>query len=274
MSDFVTTLREELVEAAEREQDRRVPRVPRPSPRLSLGLAAVATLALIVALAASALNTRAPDDEARPAVTPTPEGRDLFGGTLTPDVRYRTTVFRPQLSFVVADDSWMAQGTTLTDQLFLARVKRGGIPPGPAEPRFQELAFLRISQVADPSIRGLAASQISVPADLYAWLRDHPDLRVGPAEPVTVAGIPGKRFDVRPQFDRPAHVDPWCRRNRLFDCTYLAPGLTPPSGAHLRMTLLRPGPQPLLIVMAGNTASDMAAVERAAAPLLQSLQVN
>ena len=274
MNDFVTTLREELVEAAEREQDRRVPRVPRPTPRLALGLAAVAALALIVALAASALNTRVSDDESRPAVTPTPEGRDLFGGTLTPDVRYRTTVFRPQLSFVVADDSWMATDTTLPDELFLSRVKRGGIQPGPEGPPIQYLGFLRIRQVADPSVRDLAASQIPVPADLYRWLRDHPDLRVGEAEPVTVAGITGQRFDVRPRFDRPAHVDPLCRRYQLFDCTYLAPGLSPPSGVHLRLTVLRTSPQPLVIAMAGRTASDVAAVERAAAPVLESLQVN
>ena len=272
MSEFVTALREQLVDAAEREQVRRVPRVPQPSPRLALGLAAVAGLLVILALAASALNTRVSDDT-RPAVTPTPDGRDLFGGTLTPDVRYRTRGFLPQLSFVVADDSWEAVDTTLTDQLVLARVQRGGIRPGPHEPRVQQLIFLRVTQVADPSVRGLLASQIAVPADLVAWLHDHPDLRVGPARPVTVAGITGKRFDVRPQFDRPAHVDPWCRRYHLIRCTYVMPGLNPPSGVHLRMTLLPTGPQPLLIVMAGNTASDVAAVERAAAPVLDSLTI-
>ena len=53
----------------------------------------------------------------------------------------------------------------------------------------------------------------------------------------------------------------------------MTPGLNPPSGVHLRMTLLPTGPQPLLIVMAGNTASDVAAVERAAAPVLDSLTI-
>ena len=274
MSGFVDTLREQLVDAAEREQVRRLPRAPRPSPRLALGLVAVASLALIVALAASALNTRAPDDEARPAVTPTPQGRDLFGGTLQSDVRYRTRVFRPQLSFVVADDSWMAVDTTLTDELALVRVRRGGIPPGPEAPRIQQLIFLRVSQVADPSVRGLATSQIAVPANLYGWLRDHPDLGVGPAQPTTVAGIRGERFDVLPQFDRPAHVDPWCRQHQLVVCTYLAPGLNPPSGAHLRMTVLRTRPQPLVIVMAGMSAADVAAVERAATPILDSLRID
>jgi hypothetical protein len=270
MSEFVSGLREQLVDAAEREQVRRLPRLPRPSPRLALGIAAVAALALIVALAASALNTRAPDEDTRPAVT-TPEARELFGGTLVPDVRYRTRVFVPELSFVVADDSWMAVDTTLTDELRLARVRRGGIPPGPEAPRIQQLVFLRVRQVADPSVRGLAASQIAVPADLHGWLRDHPDLRVGPAEPATVAGVPGERFDVVAQFDRPAHVDPWCRRYQLVRCTYLAPGLNPPSGFHLRMTVLRTDSQPLLIVLGGMTAADVAAVERAAAPVLDSL---
>jgi hypothetical protein len=272
MSQFVTALREQLVDAAEREQERRLPRVPRPSPRLALGLAAVATLALIVALAASALNTRAPDDDdARPAVTP--EARDLFGGTLVPDERYRTRGFLPQLSFVVDDDSWMAVDTTLPDELVLARVTRGGIEPGPEAPPIQQLMFLRVRQVADPSVRGLAASQIAVPEDLHRWLREHPDLRVGPAQPVTVAGIRGERFDVVVRFDRPAHADPWCRRNRLAQCTYLAPGLSPPSGAHMSVAVLRTEPQPLLIIMAGLTAADVAAVERAAAPVLDSLTI-
>jgi hypothetical protein len=174
---------------------------------------------------------------------------------------------------VVADDSWMAVDTTLTDELVLARVTRGGIQPGPEAPRFQQLLFLRLRQVADPSVRGLAASQIAVPEDLHGWLRNHPDLRVGPAEPTTVAGIRGERFDIRSQFDRPAHADPWCRRNTLIECTYVAQGLNPPSGAHLRMTVLDTGAQPLLIVMVGNTAGDVAAVERAAAPVLDSLTI-
>ena len=118
-----------------------------------LGLAAAAALLVIVALAA-ALSPGPIVDEEHPAATPTPEGRDLFGGTLEPNVRYRTTEFLPRLSFEVTDDRWMAVDTTLSDELRLARVKRGGIPPGPEAPRIQQLVFLRVTEVADPSVRG------------------------------------------------------------------------------------------------------------------------
>jgi hypothetical protein len=268
---FVTDLRAELVEAAEREQARRRPRLHFELRPMLLTAAAAAALVAVVVIAAGSLRT-APDDDSPVVAEPTPEGRPLFGGTMTPDVRYRTSVFVPALSFVVADDRWMALDTTLEDELRLARVKRGG-PPGPNPPRIQQLLFQRIPEVADPSIRGLQASRTPAPADLYEWFRDHPDLRVGPARPVTVAGVPGERFDVRVRFDRPAHLDPWCQRFSEFPCTFLAPGLNPGDGAHLRMTILRTEPQPLVITEGGMSAADLAAVEKAARPLLDSLQI-
>jgi hypothetical protein len=267
VSDFVTALREQLVDAAEREQARRLPRWHPPAPRLVVAVAATAAMALIVLLAASALNPRLVEDDERPAATPTP--RDLFGGTLEPGVRYRTSEFTPRLSFTVADDRWMALDTTLADELRLIRVKRGA----PEPERIQQLLFLRINEVADPSVRGLAASLRAAPADLYAWLREHPDLRVSPAHSVTVNGVPGERFTVRVAFDRPAHVDPWCERNELVTCTYIAPGINWPDGARLDMTILRTEPQPLVIVMGGLTERDVAAVRQAATPLLESLTV-
>ena len=145
-----------------------------------------------------------------------------------PDVRYRTTEFLPQLSFVVGDDRWMATDTTLADELRLDRVERGG-PATAIAARIQQLVFLRVNEVADPSVRGLAASLTAAPPNLYAWLRDHPDLRVGPARPTTVAGVAGERFDVRFEFDRPAHVDPWCQRNGFQCCSFAAPGLNGPT---------------------------------------------
>jgi hypothetical protein len=268
MSDFVTALREELVEAAEREQARRVPRLQPPSPRLVLSLAASAAIALIVLLAVGGLTPRPVDDE-RPAATPTPEARDLFGGTLSPDVRYRTTEFVPRLSFVVADDRWSAVDTTLRDELRLMRVTRGS----PEPVRIRQLVFLRVTEVADPAVRGLAASLTVPPRDLEAWLREHPDLRVGPAQPVTVAGVPGERFAIRVAFDRPAHVDPWCERHEIFACTYLAPGMNWPDGARIEMTILRTEPEPLVVFMGGLRQSDVTAVKEAAAPLLESLQI-
>jgi hypothetical protein len=271
MSGFVSDLREQLVDAAEREQARRLPRLPATSPRLVLAVAATAAMAILVLLAAGALNTRVTDDGERPVATPTPEGRDLFGGTLEPDVRYHTTAFEPRLSFVVADDRWSAVDTTLPDELRLARVTRGGPEADP--PRIQQLMFLRVLEVADPAVRGFLRSQVAAPPDLQQWMRDHPDLRVGPARPVNVAGVPGERFAVRVEFDRPAHVDPWCERHSQFTCTYLGPGMNWPDGSRAEITVLRVQPEPLVIVMGGMSQADVAAVERAAAPLLESLQI-
>jgi hypothetical protein len=269
MSDFVSALREQLVDAAERERARRLPLLHAPAPRLVLSLAATAAIALIVLLAVGGLTPQPVDDGERPAATPTAEARDLFGGTLSPDVRYRTTEFVPRLSFVVADDRWSAVDTTLRDELRLMRVTRGS----PEPVRIRQLVFLRVTEVADPAVRGLAASLAAAPRDLEAWLRDHPDLRVGPAQPVTVAGVPGERFAIRVAFDRPAHVDPWCERNEIFTCTYLAPGMNWPDGARIEMTILRTEPEPLVIFMGGLRQSDVTAVKEAAAPLLESLQI-
>lgn len=271
MSDFVSSLREQLVDAAERERARRLPRLPAAGPRLALAVAATAAMAALVLLAAGALSPRVTDDAELPVATPTPEGRDLFGGTLEPGLRYRTTAFEPRLSFVVADERWMAIDTTLPDELRLARVTRG--EPDPNPPRIQQLIFLRVLEVADPTIRGFLRSQVAAPADLQRWLRDHPDLRVGPARPTTVAGVPGERFAVEVEFDRPAHVDPWCERYELVTCTYLAPGMNWPDGARAEMTILRTEPEPLVIVMGGMSQADVAAVEKAAAPLLASLRI-
>jgi hypothetical protein len=270
MSDFVSTLREQLVDAAERESARRFPRVHAPAPRFVLAAAATAAMALLVLLAAGALNPR-PAEEERQVAEPTPDARDLFGGTLEPDVRYRTTEFGPRLSFAVGDDRWMATDTTLTHELRLIRVTRGAPDPNP--PRIQQLVFLRLDEVADPAVRGLATALRPAPGDLYAWLRDHPDLRVGPARAVTVAGVPGERFAIRFAFDRPAHVDPWCRQNELYTCTYVAPGINWPDGARVVMTVLDTKPEPLTIVMGGMTQSDVTAVQEAATPLLESLRI-
>jgi hypothetical protein len=271
VSDFVTNLREQLVDAAEREQARRLPRLPAARPRLVLAVAATAAMALLVLLAAGALSPRVVDEGERPVATPAPDGRDLFGGTLEPGVRYRTTAFEPQLSFVVGDDRWSAVDTTLPDELRLARVTRGGPDPNP--PRIQQLIFLRVLEVADPAVRGFLRSQVPAPPDLQQWMREHPDLRVGPERRVTVAGVPGERFAVRVEFDRPAHLDPWCQRYSQLTCTYLGPGMNWPDGSRAVISVLRTEPEPLVIVMGGMSQADVAAVEKAATPLLESLQI-
>lgn len=267
---FVTELRAELVAAAEREQVRRLPRVARPGPRLVLALSAAAAMALIVLLAVSALSTRPLRDDSVVA-RPTPEARELFGGTLQPDVRYRTRAFVPTLSFVVPDNLWYVADTTRADALVLDRRRRlepgeFGRPPG-------WLAFDRLAELHDPAVRGLAASRIPAPADLYGWLRDHPDLRVGASESVTIAHVPGRSFPVEVRFTRPTHSDPFCRRTYLRTCTLLAPGLSFMNGTRMRIIILATEPQPLIVTVGGYNERALATVEKAAAPVLDSLRI-
>jgi hypothetical protein len=272
MSDFVSTLREELVEAAEREERRRLPRVHAPKPRLVLAFAAAAAMALILVLAAGALKTPVGDDE-RPATEPTPAARDLFGGTLTPGVVYRTRALDPTLEFEVADRQWHVGDTTQPDVLILDHgepffdpvtgVRR---PPG-------GLWFTRILEVYDPTVRSLTKSLASAPADLHAWMRAHPDLRVGEARPVTVAGVPGERFDVEVRFQRPARSDPRCREQAQVTCTALGPRLSFQDRTLLQVTVLRTGSEPLVIMLEHFTRAGLRDLEKAAAPVLESLRI-
>jgi hypothetical protein len=272
MSDFVTALREELVEAAERERSRRLPRMHPPRPRSARAVAAAAAIALILLLAAGALDTRVTDDE-RPASEPTPAARDLFGGTLHPGVVYRTRAFVPTLTFEVGDRTWKAGDTTQPDVLILdhgeayfdpvADVRRP--PPG--------LWFTRVLEVYDPAVRSVAASLAAAPTDLHAWMQAHPDLRVGAARPVTVAGVPGDRFDAEVRFRRPAHDDPRCREQFQVTCTALSPRLSFQDRTLLRVTVLRTGPEPLVIMLEHFTRAGLRDLEEAAAPVLESLRI-
>jgi hypothetical protein len=269
---FVAELRQELVEAAEREQERRVPRLVSPSPRLVVAVAVAAVMALALVLAASALNTQPADNSARPAVTPTPDARPLFGGTMGRNVRYETTVFVPTLSFVVRDDKWRAVVTDQSDLLLLERGE-GYFEPGGERRPPATLTFGYIREVYDPAVPGLQASRRPAPTDLHAWLRAHPDLRVGAAQPVTVAGVPGKRFTIEARFDQPTHPDPECRRRWQVTCTALAPGGSVQTGTLIQMTVLQTEPDPLVITVDHFTRAGLREVEKAAAPLLESLQI-
>jgi hypothetical protein len=272
VSDFVSALREELVEAAEREERRRLPRVHAPKPRLVLAAAAATAIALIVLLAAGALNTRVVDDE-RPASEPTPAARDLFGGTVQPGVVYRTRAFVPTLTFEVAGRNWHVGDTTQPDALILdhgepffdpvAGVRR---PPG-------GLWFTRVLEVYDPAVRSVAASLAPAPADLHAWMSAHPDLRVGEPRPVTVAGVPGERFDVEVRFRRPVHGDPRCREQFQVTCTALTPRMSFQDRTLLQVTVLRTGAEPLVIMLEHFTRAGLRDLEKAAAPVLESLRI-
>jgi hypothetical protein len=269
---FVTELRRELVDAAEREQERRMPRVQRPSPRVVLAFAAAAAMALALVLAAAALNTRPVDDSDRPAVTPTADARPLFGGTLMPDVRYETAEFVPTLSFVVGDDEWKATVTDRPDLLLLERGEGYFEPDGERWPP-GALIFGYTREVYDPDVPGLRASLTTAPTDLHAWMRAHPDLRVGPTEPVTMAGVPGERFTIEARFDRPTHPDPECRRRWQLTCTALAPGWSAQNGQLTQLTVLRTEPDPLIVSLDHHTRAGMRELERAAAPVFESLRI-
>lgn len=269
---FVTELRAELVAAAEREQARRTPRVHVPARRTLLAAAAAAAVALVVVIAAGSLST-VPDDDDRPVATPTPEARPLFGGQIVPDVRYQTRAFVPTLSFVVRDDKWRAVITEQPDVLLLERGE-GYFDPGTGERRPPAaLTFGYIREVYDPALRGLQASRTAAPADLYAWLRAHPDLRVGRAEPVTVAGVPGKQFPIEVRFDRPTHPDPECRRRWQVTCTALVPGASLQAGTLIQMTILGTEPDPLVITIDHFTRAGLREIEKAAGPMLDSLRI-
>jgi len=271
MNDFVTALRQELVDAAERERVRRLPRWQPPAPRLVLAATATAVMALIVLLAAGALSPQIADDE-RQAAQPTPEARELFGGTLQPGVRYRTRAFVPALSFEVPGRGWKTIDTTRPDRLVLDY----GEPffdPGRERRPPAGLWFTRVLQVNDPAVRGLMASVAPAPADFYAWLRAHPDVRVGPSEPVTVAGVPGDSFVAEVRFRQPTHDDPACRRRFQVTCTALTPTMSFQDHTLLRMTILRTEPEPLVIVHEHFTRAGLRDLEEAAAPVLESLQI-
>jgi hypothetical protein len=268
---FVGELRDELVAAAEREQARRLPRIERPSPRFVLTAAAAAALALIVLLAVTALDTAPVDRGTHPAARPTPEGRELFGGQLAPDVRYRTRAFVPTLSFVVAGDEWYVGETALPDALVLDW--RPHLEPGEFSRPVGFLAFDRITEVYAPRVRGLEASRVAAPADYIDWLRKHPDLRVSAPEPVQVADTPGEGVDVEVRFTKPAHSDPFCRQRFLRTCTLLAPGISFFDGVRLRVIVLATEPQPLVITVGGVNERALATVRAAAAPALDSLRI-
>lgn len=234
--------------------------------QLVLGAVAAAVLLAIVAFAASS-GVKTEPAVPTPSAVPSAE-RDLFGGSLEPRVRYRTRAFAPPLSFVVGDTEWLVEDATRADHLAIERRIRSGQPGGELPSR-SAVVFSRIVQVLDPRTgRGLYVD------DLYDWFRRHPDLRVGPARPVTVAGVRGERFDVAVDFTRPAHAAAACRP-LLIVCTAIAPGRYFTDGTRMRTYVLpRPGDTPPLVIdVVGQTQRDLDKVEAPAAELLRTLRI-
>ncbi len=278
MSDFVTRLRAELVDAAEREEERPLPRAPRPTPRVLMfaGAAAIAAVALLLTLGGLHTGTQrtvhpAATPEPTPTVQPTLKGRELFGGSLENGVRYRTRAFVPTLSFVTNSPDWFVYDGTKQDTLALDLRKQVGSLQQEGPP-IATLAFARIPKVYDPS-KTFDKSLEPAPAALYAWLRSHPDLRVGRATPVTVAGIRGQRFDAVARFDRPAHADPQCQQRTLKACTFIAPNISFLNGARVQFTILPMDPDPLIIATISLDSRNLHKVQQTAGPLLKTLRI-
>ena len=278
MSGFVSELRRELVAAAEREEERRLPRAPLFAPRLLLigGAAVAAAAAVVLVLALGGLRSEPAHNDRVPAARPTPEGRELFGGSLEEGVRYRTRAFIPALSFVATGPNWETLDTTRPDVLYLnigpgRKDLGGGISQD--QPPLGSLMFARIPEVFNPAVKGLDQSRTATPADLYAWMRAHPDLRAGPQRPVTVAGVPGRRFDVAVRFDKPVHADPECEQRWLRKCTFLAPNISLFNGEQMRVTILQTDPDPLVIGEIVFIRADPAVVHRESAKLLDTLRI-
>ena len=133
--------------------------------------------------------------------------------------------------------------------------------------------FQRSGAVYDPGVRGLEAARMDAPPDLVAWLARHPDLRVTPPEPVTVAGVPGVSVDVEVRFTRPTHDDPFCRERFRRACTFLGPKLSLFDGTLLRLIQLPTEPEPLTIFAVAMSERRLDALNRVAAPVLDSLRI-
>ena len=229
-----------------------------------LGAVAAAVLVAIVAFAATGTRVRNQQTTPTPTAQPTPAGdRDLFGGSLEPGVQYHTRAFIPALSFEVADTEWIVQDATQPNMLTLERRNRTS-RPGSERPPDSFLMFSRITDVYDPRTGRVEVA----PADLHAWMRRHPDLRVGASKPVTVAGVPGESFLIRVDFRRPAVDAPDCHA-LLLTCTAINPQRYFPDGTHMRTILLRTEPDPLVIDLIGNAE----AIDSPAVPVLRSLRI-
>jgi hypothetical protein len=262
VTGFGAQLRDELVAAAARERSRHLPRLWPPAPATLVAAAAAIVLLGLVGIAALGGGTGggpAPAD--RPASAGA-EGRALFRGPLAEGVRYRTRVLVPPVSFVPADAGWRVNDAPEIDRVALQRRH--------AAAGRQALTFRRVSEVFETSPRGF---RVPAPDDYHGWLRKHPDLRVGPSRPTTVAGLPGEAFDVEVRFTRPVHRDAGCRGYVRDPCTAIAPGEAYADGTRIRTIFLRTSPGPLVINQIGRTAADLDALTAAAAPLLESLRI-
>jgi hypothetical protein len=114
----------------------------------------------------------------------------LVTGTPKPGVEY-TATFRPRVVMRFPDPGWEVLRDTKVYASFFRPAESGQTPH---ISQIQPLSFIHPVEVYDPRrpdtlVRG--------PADIEAWLREHPAVDASRAEQVTVGGERAVRFEIR-----------------------------------------------------------------------------
>jgi hypothetical protein len=261
--DFVSGLRAELVSAAERRERRLAARLPsmRPIVPILVVAAAVVAALLVVELSPN-------DGTERPAGRPTGDVRPLYGGSLEPGERYGSVALVPAVSFAVGDDRWLAKFTEDSDFLLLEREEPRDAAGGVTQAR----SWFSVSRPTGDVYDVRSGKLVPRPDDFGAWLRAHPDVDATQASGTDLGGLRGEVFDLRFHFTKASHPAPECRYTGL-RCTALGPGDFHADGARARVYVLDSDPGPLLVWLEGLDDQSFRALEQAARPLLDSLQV-
>ena len=140
--------------------------------RRALGLGLLVTL---VILALSACRGGEKHQEFKPQ--PLPEDQQ----ELRPSV-YGSEEFEPSLSFRVGV-GWSTSPPEASDALFIVHGETTGI------------GFVNAQEVFKPTKTGMP-NVVEAPEDIVGWFQRHPYLQTDNAEPATVGGVKGERFDV------------------------------------------------------------------------------
>ena len=270
-TDYARTLRRQLVEAAAAEQAGR--RHAPPLPRMRPFLVAAALLAAVL-VAVSTVDLAEDERTVRPPEPERLSGRPLFDGTIEPGVRYATRVLRPGLSFVVADESWAAGDTDRAEALNLWR------DPPNSVPARGFLWFTTAGPVVDPR----TGREVPPPANLFGWLRRHPDLRTDGTGTMSVGGVRARYLDTTAAFTAAAQrptgkLAERCALafsgldRRPIPCTLLAKGFAMPRGLQTRWIVMPHRDRPLVITIEGYKRRAFDDVVRASAPVLKSLRI-
>jgi hypothetical protein len=259
VSDFVSSLRSELVSAAERQERRRLPALPRLRPMLpALAVAALIAIAAVVVLPRLGGENQVakPPDSTKP----------LFGGTVTAGERLRTSEFFVPLELTFPDDRWIADlgpsGIAFSRQPTDINERPEGL-----------LLFLRPDggKVWDPEH---PKRTIDAPRNMLPFLAKHPDIDAGPVHNTTLAGHPARVMDYVYDFKRPSHRALYCE-GQGFTCTSLGPdGDFHPRGESDRIWRVETKRGPLYVVVSGWDADSLRDTMRAAQPILDTLKID